>query len=65
MKSSKYLKKEIKKVDNKINRLKAQIIKLEEQKYNLTLELHNAEFEENHQWQFINRFEVDSFRHYD
>ncbi|MBE5821782.1 MAG: hypothetical protein E7311_04255 [Clostridiales bacterium] len=65
MKASESIKREIAKIEERINRHKHQIRKLENEKLNLMGDLHNAEFEERTQGQFANRFEVDSFRHND
>lgn len=59
------IQREIEKTDERINRHKSQIRKLEKQKLNLICDLRNAEFEEKHQGQFASRFEVNSFRHND
>ena len=46
MKPSELIKKEVAKIDSKINRHKDQIRKLENQKFDLLCNLHNEEFEE-------------------
>ena len=65
MNASELIKKEVSKIDSKINRHKGQIRKLEEQKFDLLCSLNDIEFKERNSKQFISRFEVDSFRHND
>lgn len=63
--NSECIKREVNRIDKKINQHRALIRKLESQKIDLLYELRNAEFEEKPQGQFVSRFEVDSFRHND
>lgn len=58
MKESERMSKEISLIQKAIDLLKRQIEKLEEKKFQLTLDFQNADFEERHQGQFTGRFET-------
>lgn len=61
MKESERISKEISLIQKRIELHKRKIEKLEEKKFQLTLDFQNADFEERNQGQFTNRFETSGW----
>lgn len=61
MKESEMISKEISLIQKRIDFYKRKIEKLEEKKFQLTLDFQNADFEERNQGKFTNRFETPAW----